>query len=154
MKKNVGRLGTQAGAVNVNFTVDGLNKYVFGNVRTTALQLGKVFDMSDIGPIACRANFRFDISKPRTARMRRHKGGKLPIGNVNADITEASYKFATVRNIEATIVSDGAEAKGTISNKGRRIDLSCDFSFTNTDNMRKLKVKPHLNFHRKRKKNS
>ena len=28
------------------------------------------------------------------------------------------------------------------------------FSFTNTDNMRKLKVKPHLNFHRKRKKNS
>ena len=150
----VGRLGTQAGAVNMNFTVDGLNKYVFGNVRTTALQLGKVFDMSDIGPIACRANFRFDISKPRTARMRRHKGGKLPIGNVNADITEASYKFATVRNIEATIVSDGAEAQGTISNKGRRIDLSCDFSFTNTDNMRKLKVKPHLNFHRKRKKNS
>ena len=110
--------------------------------------LGKVMDMPDIGMIACKANFKFDISKPRTAKMRQQKGGKLPIGQVDAEVFEAKYKKVKVRNVVANMKSDGAVAEGNITMKGGRVDVLCGFSFTNTNEMRKTKIKPGLKFHK------
>ena len=104
--------------------------------------------MPDIGKIACKADFRFDISKPRTAKMRQQKGGKLPIGQVDAEVYEAKYKKIKVRNIVANIQSDGAVADGKITMKGSRVDLLCSFSFTNTNEMQKTKIKPGIRFHK------
>ena len=70
------------------------------------------------------------------------KGGKLPIGNVDALVYKAKYKFVTVTDIAAHIVSDGAVAEGHINMKGKLADVLCSFSFTNTDEMRKTKIKP------------
>lgn len=149
-KKEVfqGLLNTAAGRVNVNFTLDELNKYVYGTARTDSFMLGKVMDMPDIGMIACKTNFRFDISKPRTAKMRQQKGGKLPIGQVDAEVFEAKYKKIKVRNLEATMKSDGAVAEGNLTMKGGRVDVLCGFSFTNTNEMRKTKIKPGIRFHK------
>ena len=108
-------------------------------------------DMPRLGNIACSADFRFDISKPRTAIVRKQRGGKLPIGNIEAQVQEAHYGIITVHNVLASIVSDGAEATGTVVNHGKHIDVTCNFSFTNTDQMQKLKVKPGLKFHGKNK---
>ena len=143
-----GLLNTVAGRVNFNFSLDELNKYVYGTARTDSFMLGKVMDMPDIGMIACRANFKFDISKPRTAKMRQQKGGKLPIGQVGAEVYEAKYKKAKVRNIVAAMKSDGAVADGNLTMRGGRVDVLCGFSFTNTNEMRKTKIKPGLKFHR------
>ena len=143
-----GLLSTIAGPVNFNFTLDELNKYVYGTARTDSFMLGQVMDMPDIGKIACKADFKFDISKPRTAVMRKQKGGKLPIGQVDAEVFEAKYKKIKVRNIEAHMQSDGAVADGNLTMKGRRIDLLCSFSFTNTNEMKKTKVKPGVKFHK------
>jgi hypothetical protein len=143
-----GLLSTIAGPVNFNFTLDELNKYVYGTARTDSFMLGQVMDMPDIGKIACKADFKFDISKPRTAVMRKQKGGKLPIGQVDAEVFEAKYKKIKVRNIEAHMQSDGAVANGNLTMKGRRIDLLCSFSFTNTNEMKKTKVKPGVKFHK------
>ncbi len=148
-----GRLRTQHGAIDFRFALDELNKYVSGTASTNALKLGRIMDMKDLGRIACHANFRFDISKPRTAKMRRLKGGKLPIGNIDAEVHECHWKFVAVHNVSATISSDGAEADGKIINRGNFIDLTCKFSFTNTDQMHKLKVKPGIKIHGKKKKN-
>ena len=142
-----GLLNTAAGRVNFNFSLDELNKYVYGTARTDSFMLGKVMDMPDIGMIACKANFKFDISKPRTAKMRQQKGGKLPIGQVDAEVYEAKYKKVKVRNIVASMQSDGAVADGNITMKGGRVDVLCGFSFTNTNEMRKTKIKPGLKFH-------
>ena len=142
-----GLLNTAAGNVNFNFSLDELNKYVYGTARTDSFMLGKVMDMPDIGMIACKANFKFDISKPRTAKMRQQKGGKLPIGQVDAEVYEAKYKKVKVRNIVASMQSDGAVADGNITMKGGRVDVLCGFSFTNTNEMRKTKIKPGLKFH-------
>ena len=79
-----GLLRTSVGQMNFNLALDENNKYVLGNVQTNSIQLGRVLEMKDIGAVACRASFKFDISKPRTAAIRRQKGGKLPIGQVNA----------------------------------------------------------------------
>ena len=143
-----GVLNTMGGPINFNFAIDELNKYVYGTARSDSFMLGKVMDMPDIGKIACKANFKFDISKPRTARMRQLKGGKLPIGQVDAEVFEGQFKKIKVRNIVANIQSDGAVAEGNLTMKGSRVDVLCGFSFTNTNEMRKTKIKPGIRFHK------
>jgi len=143
-----GLLNTAGGRIDFNFALDELNKYVYGTARTDSFMLGKVMEMPDLGMIACKANFKFDISKPRTAKMRQQKGGKLPIGQVDAEVYEAKYKKVKVRNVVADMKSDGAVAEGNITMKGGRIDVLCGFSFTNTNEMRKTKIKPGIRFHK------
>ena len=46
----------------------------------------------------------------------------------------------------ANIDSDGAEAKGSVTLQGSLTDLMLEFMFTNTEEMHKMKVKPHLKF--------
>lgn len=147
-----GLLGTTAGNIDFHFTIDEMNKYITGKAGSEAFELGQVMEMPDIGKLACTAQFKFDISKPRTARMRRLKGGKLPIGEVSAEVVEAKYKKIKMHNLEAELTSDGALAEGHVKANGRYIDLLCKFSFTNTDEMKKTKIVPGIKFHKKRKK--
>ncbi len=144
-----GTLGTAGGPLNFTFDIDNLDKYVSGNVKTKAFNLGKIMDMDNVGTVDADANFKIDISKPRTALMRKKKGGKLPIGTVDAVVADCSYKGIHVRNLSANINSDGAECTGDILQHGKRRDLYCSFLFTNTDEMRKIKIKnPGIKFHK------
>jgi hypothetical protein len=143
-----GVLNTVPGKLNVQLTLDEQSKYVLGTVRTDSFELGKAMDMPDLGKIVCKADFKFDISKPRTAQMRKVKGGKLPIGSVQADVAEGRYKKIKVHNFIAELESDGAVATGNITVKGKRVDVLCGFSFTNTNEMKKTKIKPGIRFHK------
>ena len=142
-----GLLRTDVGSLNFNVTLDENTKYVLGQVNTSAIHLGKVLEMKDIGDVACNANFTFDMSKPRTALVRKKKGGKLPIGKINATVTEASYKKVKVKDIVVVVNSDGAVAEGNLRQKNKNVDLLCDFTFTDTDSVHKMKVKPNLKVH-------
>lgn len=102
--------------------------------------------MRDIGPVTAKADFKFDISKPRTAIMRKKLGGKLPIGEVKAHVDEAKYKFVKVTNVDVNIVSNGAIAEGDLFTPGKFADISCAFSFTNTNEMQKTKIYPRVRF--------
>lgn len=137
-----GLLRTAVGAMNFTVALDGATKYVSGSVRTSNLHLGKALDMPDIGKIVGNATFKFDYSVPRTKKIRRQHGGKLPIGSVQANISEAHYKKITARDIYATIESNGAKAQGNITQKNKHVDLLCSFSFDNTDALHKMKIKP------------
>ena len=141
-----GLLKTEKGDVNFNFELDGINKYVSGKVGTEDLKLGELFELEKLGDIHCTANFKIDISRSRTAVMRKQKGGKLPIGHVDADIKKIGYHNINMKNIVANIESDGAIANGDVTLKGSLTDLVLQFSFTNTDEMHKMKVKPRLKF--------
>ena len=137
------------GNINFEFGLDGLNKYVEGKANTNALELGKVMNIKNLGAIEASANFKIDISKPRTALMRKQKGGKLPIGEINALVDDSNFKGIHIRNLSATIVSDGAIAKGDIYQRGKRRDIYFSFSFTNTDEMHKMKIiSPGIKFHK------
>ena len=142
-----GLLRTSVGQINFSLALDEQNKYVSGNVQTGSIQLGKVLEMKNIGAVACRADFMFDVSKPRTAAVRRQKGGKLPIGHVNALVKEASYKKLKVRDLSVNIKSDGAVTSGSIDQEKKNVDLLCDFSFTSTDSIHKMKIKPKVKIH-------
>lgn len=144
-----GTLGTAVGPLNFQFALDEQNKYVSGTASSKALNLGKVMDIKNIGDIAANAKFKIDISKPRTAQMRKTKGGKLPIGQVNATVEDCSYQGIHVRHVSVNIDSDGAIASGDIRQYGNYRDLYCSFSFSNTDDMRKMKItKPGIKFHK------
>ena len=80
--------------------------------------------------------------------MRKQKGGKLPMGEVKADIRKIGYRGINMKNIVADIQSDGAIANGDVTLMGNLTDLVLQFSFTNTDEMHKLKIKPKLQFGR------
>ena len=80
------------------------------------------------------------------AEIRKKKGGKLPIGEVTADISKIGYKNIHLKNIYADIESDGAVAEGTVTMKGSLTDLMLEFYFTDTEAMHQMKVKPRLKF--------
>ena len=141
-----GLLNTEKGDLDFNFEIDGINKYLTGKISTDSLKLGDLFQLKKIGDIDCSASFNIDISKERTAEMRKEKGGKLPIGNVSADIKKVQYRNITLKNIVTDIQSDGALASGDVTMKGSLTDLMLQFSFTNTEEMHKMKVKPRLKF--------
>lgn len=141
-----GMLNTEKGDVNFDFQLDGSTKYITGTARTDSLKLGELFNLKKIGDIACTAQFKIDYSKSRTALMRREKGGKLPIGHVEADIQRVGYRNIYMKNILAIIESDGAIADGDVTLKGSLTDLVVQFSFTNTEEMHKMKIKPKLRF--------
>ena len=144
-----GVLGTAAGALDFTFNLDNKEKYVTGHASTRNFLLGKVMEMESLGTVEASADFKIDISKPRTAIMRRQRGGKLPIGTVSAKVEDCSYKGIHVRHLSANIKSDGAVASGDLFQHGNYRDLSCSFSFTNTDEMHKIKItKPGIKFHK------
>lgn len=144
-----GLMKTAAGSLNFEFALDELNKYVNGKVSSKNLELGKVMNIKDMGPMDASADFTIDISKSRTAQMRKKKGGKLPIGFFNATVNDVSYMGIHIRHLTATLNSDGAVATGDVYQSGRIRDLFFSYSFTDTDNMQKMKMsKPSIRFHK------
>jgi hypothetical protein len=141
-----GLLNTEKGDIDFDFQLDGNTKYLTGRASSNMLKLGELFDLKRIGTIDCSATFSIDYSKQRTAEIRKEKGGKLPIGKVTADIRQVEYRKITLKNIMTNIDSDGAVAKGDVTIKGSMTDLMLEFSFTNTTEMHKMKVKPRLKF--------
>jgi hypothetical protein len=143
-----GLLNSSKGNLNFDFQLDGTTHYISGSANTDSLRLGELFQLERLGTIDCTATFKIDFSKKRTAEIRKVKGGKLPIGTVEADIRQVGYRNIKLKNIMTNIVSDGAVAEGDVTMKGKMTDLMLQFSFTNTAEMHKMKVKPRLKFHK------
>ena len=144
-----GMLKTGAGDLSFDFTLDNVKKNIVGKASTKNLVLGKVINMKTLGPIEASANFKIDISKQRKKEMRKETGGKLPIGSFNAKVDDAVYMGVHIRNLTATFNSDGAIASGDVYKTGRIRDLYFSYSFTNTDEMHKMKIsKPGIKFHK------
>ena len=103
-----------------------------------------MLEMKDVGDVALNANFKIDIHKERTAQMRKKYGGKMPIGNVNAVVREASYKGVKIKNLNVAIKSNGGQIEGDINQENKGLDWACDFSISDIDKMSTLKVKPKV----------
>ena len=141
-----GLLNTEKGDVDFEFQIDDNNKYLNGRVSSDSLLLGDLFKLKDIKDVSASASFTVDISKPRTAEIRKQKGGKLPIGKVHADVRRIKYKSIYMKNIVADIESDGATAEGDVAIMGNLTDLMLQFTVTDTEDMQNMKVKPRLRF--------
>lgn len=139
-----GTLTTNVGSMDIDITLDDLNKYLKGSLSSKNLQIGQAFDVPDVGTVACRAKFNIDISKERTAKVRTNKNGNLPIGTIEVNIDEATYRKIRTTNIAANIESNGYEANGNIKKTGSLVDLNCSFVYTSTNEGQNLKIKPSI----------
>jgi len=144
MEKFRGVLNTSHGYLGVNLTLNEKTKYLTGQASTKGFRLGHVVEMKDIDDVGFSANFTFDYSKPRTARVRRLRGGKLPIGQITVSNARALFKKIKFSDLSATIKSDGVVAEGHIAQTKKYADILCDFTFNNTDSIHKMKIKPGL----------
>ena len=144
MEKFRGVVTTSKGYLNFNLTLNEKTKYMTGAARTKGFRLGHVIEMKDIDDVGFKADFSFDYSKPRTAKVRRERGGKLPIGWVNVRDVETRFKKVRFNDISATIKSDGVEAVGNIIQRKKLADILCRFTFNNTDSIQKMKIKPGM----------
>ena len=142
-----GFLNTEVGNIDFHFGIDENTKYLSGAVKTSDVNLGELVEIEELGTIDCEASFEFDLSKARTAEVRKKVGGKLPIGKVSASINDCTYLTTHIRDLHANIVSDGALAQGDAELRGDHTALVVNFSFTNTEQMRKMKIKPSLKFY-------
>ena len=144
MEKFRGVVNTSKGYLAFNLTLNEQTKYLTGSARTKGFRLGQVIEMKDIDDVGFKADFSFDYSKPRTAKVRRLRGGKLPIGWVSVNSVETRYKKIKFNDISATIKSDGVEAVGHIIQRKKLTDVLCHFTFNNTDSINKMKIKPGM----------
>jgi len=142
-----GTLSTAVGRLYADVLINNTSKYITGSINTKNIHLGKVFELENVADVSCKADFQFDFDKKRTAAVRRRLGGKLPIGHVVADVPEATYKMLKVKRVHAEIRSDGAVAKGSIVQRNKNLDLLCDFTFDNTDGLKKIRLKPNVKLH-------
>ena len=144
-----GQLQTDAGGLNFDFAIDNVRKDIVGKVSTKDLKLGKVMGIKNLGALAASADFNVDISKQRKQEMRKQTSGKLPICSFNATVEDCVYMGLHVRNLTANLKSDGAIATGDVYQSGKIRDLFFSYSFTNTDEMHKMRVtKPGIKFHK------
>ena len=145
-----GHLNTAVGPLDFSFALDGNSKYLSGNASFKELNLGQALDVEKLGTVKGKGYFKIDISKVRTAKMRKNKGGKLPIGTVNATIDDCSYGGIHLHNLKANIDSDGAEAIGEVKQQGRLLEFHSKFAFTDTDKLNQLVIiKPGIKFTKK-----
>lgn len=138
-----GVLGTAVGNMAFNFTVDDLNHYITGHIDTKKIHLGKLLEMKDIGDVGVKADFKVDIDKQRTARLRKQHGGKMPFGSVNAFVYEAAYKGIKLKELKVDIKSNGGLLEGSIDHL-KSLKWGFDFSLTDLDKASDLKVKPRI----------
>lgn len=141
-----GVLSSEDGSASFKISIDETNKYIDGNIDSEAFNVGRAFSVKTIGDVAFTGDFRVDISKERTAKMRKDKNGKLPIGKAELQVKEVKLGKTRLTDIFADINSDGATALLDVDKPGKVADTGFDISYTSTTEGTKVKVKPKLHF--------
>lgn len=148
-----GRLNMDYGEVVTDFTLNDSTHYMTGYVEAIKVDAGKFLNVKRLGTINGRIDFNFNTNTKAPSPATALPNGRLPEGNLQATIHNARYGMLHAKQIEATADSDGSTATGTLRIPKVVSDLIVYFSYIQTDNEQRLKVRPKLKFNlfRKRK---
>lgn len=141
-----GRMTSDNGVIDFKLSIDENTKFIDGNISTKGFNVGKAFEVKKIGNVAFAGDFKVDISKTRTAQVRKDKNGKLPIATAQILVDEVHVGKLRLTNIIADINSDGATALIDVDRSGKVADIGFDIRYTSTTEGTKVKVKPKLRF--------
>ena len=141
-----GELSSENGLIDFKVSIDETNKYINGNIDTKSFDVGRAFSVKSIGNVVLTGDFKVDFSKERTARMRKDKNGKLPIGTAQLQVKEVQIGKTRLTDIFADITSDGATALLDVDKPGKFANTGFDIRYTSTTEGTKVKVKPKLHF--------
>lgn len=155
-----GTLSTQLGSVTTDFTMHSDTKWLEGKAHTENFHVGKLVKKEGLGTVALSAEFKFDISSKKSAAQLGRKHGPLPMGSATGHVEKIDYrvetkvlgikvgKDLTFKNVDCKLDCDGHKANGLIEMKHSHVDVSVDFSFTDTKfSKENLKYTPHIKIH-------
>ncbi|MCQ2290122.1 MAG: hypothetical protein MJZ63_02450 [Muribaculaceae bacterium] len=155
-----GTLSTQLGSVTTDFTMHSDTKWLEGKAHTQNFHVGKLVKKEGLGTVALSAEFKFDISSKKSAAQLGRKHGPLPMGSATGHVEKIDYrvetkvlgikvgKDLTFKNVDCKLDCDGHKANGLIEMKHSHVDVSVDFSFTDTKfSKENLKYTPHIKIH-------
>ena len=121
-----------------------------GTLSSDSLDLKAITGRPHLGPVAFTAGFNM-LTKKRKPGQKRVKG-QLPVGNISGTVLRASYGIMKFADIDFSINTTKDSAMGHIEADRKLLDLSVDFSFKGADVKHTLKIKPHVRFHKRHKK--
>lgn len=142
-----GRLSTEFGDVETDFSLDGNTGFMTGHLEADALDLGQFLNIKHLGAINGHIDFSFNTSSKTPRPATALPNGRLPQGHIEAIIRDAKYGIIHAKKIEANINSDGSTAAGTIMVPRKLADLIINFNYIQTDEEQHLKVRPKYKFH-------
>lgn len=146
-----GKLTTNVGTLDFDFTIDENTKYLKGEVTSGLIAISKIIDNKNIDDASINASFNFSIMSSKAAKKAGIKHGAFPIGEANGTVLSAGYKGIMLHNINYSLSSDGNGVSGNVNNTGKYIDINCDFSFNDTKNFKNMKLHPSIKLHKKKK---
>lgn len=129
-----GRLSTRFGDVRTRFAIDGKTKYMTGYLETSSLEMGKLMNIKQLGPVKCHIDFHFNLSRktPRPATALPH--GRLPMGELTAKVYDARFSTIMAQEVDVVIHSDGSTANGYLKLPRVHDDISlAQFRYVQTD---------------------
>ena len=113
------------------------------------LKLGDVMNAPGFSIFNAQAKYNVNISKKsKVSLISRAKGGRLPVGELQATIDKAKYKTMPINGISANLVSDGVKAVGDVSFGLKVMDIEAELEYMQTDKVQKYHIKPHIKKHK------
>ena len=138
-EKFKGKLNTTMGIVNFDFILDNKDHLMHGKLSSKNLSVGKLFQVDNLGPVNGHAKFVFNLSKePLPGHKKGY--GKLPRGEVSAQIDKVRYKLFTFNNVKVDMESDGELASGWVNFHFAFVHMHGWFDYTYTVDGRKIKL--------------
>lgn len=144
-----GEVGTHFGPINADVLLNAEDAFLTGKIEAQEFQLGTFLNNNNLGPISVQADVKMDISSKAKAKILNRTKGKIPMGTLTGKALTASYLGFKLHNVSFNIKSDGKAAAGSLETHGKLLDLSCDFSFDDSNIKESLVAKPHLKLHKR-----
>lgn len=145
-----GCLSTMFGDVNFGFAINGWTHYLKGWMTASQLELGAIMNAPGFSVSDAEALYNVNISKKTPeSKASKARGGRLPIGELQAHLGRAKYKSVSFKDISANLHSDGVKAEGAVRFGMKFVDVEALLEYTQTDKEQKYSIKPHIRKHEK-----
>lgn len=133
-----GKLTTQYGYLTTRFTIDDKRHYMTGYLTTPSMDMGKLMNIPNLGPVKCRVDFDFNISKKTPRPATALPNGRLPMGKLRAQVYDAHYNTLNIKQVNLDLESDGSTASGILWIPGKLRNMSVKVNYVQTDNEQKV----------------
>lgn len=145
-----GKLFTRFGDVDFDFHINGWTHFLKGWMTSKELKLGEIMNAPGFEVLDAQATYNVNISKKsEVSKASRARGGRLPIGELEATLGGARYKVLKFKDITASINSDGVKAEGAVRCGMKYADIEATLEYVQTDKEQHYSIRPHIRRHEK-----
>lgn len=133
-----GHLTTRYGDLDTKFLINDSTHFMTGFLNTSSMEIGKLMNIADLGPVNCHIDFNINISKKAKRPATALPNGRLPMGTISAKVYNASYSTIKASSVTIFLESDGSTASGYLKLPGKLNNISAHIRYIQTDTKQNL----------------